>query len=287
MNYVIINTNKTTKMFAENISLIIIDSDQSVITTHAINFLASNGIMIIYCDNKHLPNAYSLGYNTNCDAPKNLMIQVQWKDKIKAALWTNIIKNKITNQTNVLKDWKKMEYLKEIKNHLEEIEFDDKTNKEGSVARLYFSSLFNEGFNRNDADNVFNKCLDYLYTVLTAIFARTIAIYGYNNQLGIKHCNTFNFWNLACDFIEPFRPIVDDYILTNKIEEFDKKRLLNFVRCQVKWKDKWYNIQNAIYLYVGELLNFLNEKSVKFFSILEYDTQIDEKYNVSCEKQTE
>lgn len=45
--------------------------------------------------------------------------------------------------------------------------------------------------------------------------ARTLVAYGFNTVLGVNHCNELNSYNLADDFIEPFRPIVDLWVYSN------------------------------------------------------------------------
>ncbi|MDR2082530.1 MAG: CRISPR-associated endonuclease Cas1 [Candidatus Ancillula trichonymphae] len=54
---------------------------------------------------------------------------------------------------------------------------------------------------------------------------------GYLTQLGIHHNSQFNHFNLGCDLMEPFRPVVDRYVLRAKYSKFnteEKHDLLNF-----------------------------------------------------------
>nr|WP_232618939.1 CRISPR-associated endonuclease Cas1 [Staphylococcus felis] len=55
------------------------------------------------------------------------------------------------------------------------------------------------------------------------MLARTIVSKGYLTELGIKHKNEFNMYNLASDFMEIFRPLVDYYVLKNIKEKFETK----------------------------------------------------------------
>lgn len=45
--------------------------------------------------------------------------------------------------------------------------------------------------------------------------SRTISKYWLNNYLGIVHIGKTNPFNLACDFLEPLRPLVDYWVTKN------------------------------------------------------------------------
>ena len=56
-----------------------------------------------------------------------------------------------------------------------------------------------------------------------------------------------NEFNLGCDLVEPFRPFVDDFILSRKLnpDDFKREMLLSFTReCQCG--ERKMLIQNAI-----------------------------------------
>ncbi|MFR8248908.1 MAG: CRISPR-associated endonuclease Cas1 [Lachnospiraceae bacterium] len=53
------------------------------------------------------------------------------------------------------------------------------------------------------------QALNYGYSLLLSTFNRCVVANGYITQLGLFHDNVFNQFNLACDLMEPFRPIVD------------------------------------------------------------------------------
>ncbi|MBO6263328.1 MAG: type II CRISPR-associated endonuclease Cas1, partial [Clostridia bacterium] len=133
---------------------------------------------------------------------------------------------------------------------------------EGHAAKVYFNCLLQDGYSRRSGGFV-NGCLNYGYAVLTSAFNREIAASGYLTQLGIKHCNEFNEFNLACDFIEPFRPIVDKTALS--LEEGDKdfkRKMANVLNYSAMIDDKNTTLDIAIKIYVKSLFNALNEGDV-------------------------
>ncbi len=67
-----------------------------------------------------------------------------------------------------------------------------------------------------EQENDINAGLNYGYTLLLSIFARELVQTGCFTQLGLKHANQFNDFNLASDLMEPFRPLVIQIIYENK-----------------------------------------------------------------------
>ena len=83
-------------------------------------------------------------------------------------------------------------------------------------------------------------------------------------QLGIKHKNEFNYFNLSYDLVEPFRVFVDDLVVQNMDDHFEnefKYELINVLNSKVKIKGKSYFLTNAIKIYVKNILNALDDKN--------------------------
>mgnify|MGYP001677126056 CR=1 FL=1 len=78
--------------------------------------------------------------------------------------------------------------------------------------------------------------MDYGYAILLSVFNREIVLNGYITQLGIKHINEYNQFNLSCDIMEPFRVIVDWYVYNNRERMFNqeyKYDLINLLNLKV------------------------------------------------------
>ncbi|WP_375317716.1 type II CRISPR-associated endonuclease Cas1 [Spiroplasma endosymbiont of Virgichneumon dumeticola] len=101
-----------------------------------------------------------------------------------------------------------------IENFYNDIAFGDANNREGLTAKIFFRELYGSGFIRFNDDGI-NSALNYGYKILMSAISRTISKYGLNNYLGIFHIGKSNPYNLACDFIEPLRPIVDYWVTKN------------------------------------------------------------------------
>jgi len=195
------------KVFLDDISVLLIESTSTLITVPLMIQLIKNNIAVLLCDEKHNPVGTLLGINNHYNLSGNLYKQLNWKDNITADLWVEIVRMKIQNQLKVLKIFEKSNQ-ELLEQYLTEVKPNDKTNREGLAAKVYFFSLFGQGFNRNE-ETVINGLLNYGYSILLSCFNREIASSGYLTQLGIFHKGKTNPFNLSSDFMEPFRPIVD------------------------------------------------------------------------------
>ena len=84
---------------------------------------------------------------------------------------------------------------------------------EALAARDYFQ-YYSAGLNRR-CDDPINSRLNYGYAILRTAIARSLVMAGFHTAFGIHHNNQFNPFNLADDFIEPFRPVLDMLVHQN------------------------------------------------------------------------
>ena len=96
---------KTTEEYSfpmEDISTVMIENNQSNISVAALSECARNGILVFYCDEKHLPCGIVNGFHTHSRKYKLLQAQIQTKETLKKHLWSKIVIEKIRNQAKVL-----------------------------------------------------------------------------------------------------------------------------------------------------------------------------------------
>ena len=143
-----------------------------------------------------------------------------------------------------------------------EVRSGDTTNREAHAARIYFQALFGQGFSRDD-DTPVNAALNYGYSILLSAVSREIVARGYLTQCGICHRNEFNQFNLGCDFMEPFRPIVDRLVFDNIDGDFsqhDKYLLIDMLNQSIPYRGGRYRVGSVIGLYVQDCLCALNKR---------------------------
>ena len=124
--------------------------------------------------------------------------------------------------------------------------------------------LYTSNFSR-DIDGPLNASLNYGYSIVLSMVAREVAVRGYLTQVGICHRNEYNQFNLACDLMEPFRPIVDRVVYDNFSGDFSrdlKLTLLSFPTMVMKYKDGNYTVSSIVSLYIQDCFNALNKKAL-------------------------
>lgn len=217
------SSTKSEMIHLSEIDLLICETTDISITTMLLKKLADENILTIFCDEKRLPSSQMLPYYGRHDSSLQLTRQISWLEDKKSDVWTDIIAQKIINQANHLSQLTFDDTASAIHVLLDALEPFDPSNREGHSARIYFNKLFGNDFTR-DANNDINAGLDYGYTLLMSVFAREIVKMGCMTQLGLKHSNQFNDFNLASDIMEPFRIIVDQIVYGHRNKKFGEIR---------------------------------------------------------------
>lgn len=251
-----------------DIHTIIVDNQTTVVTARLMNKLADYHILLVFCDEQHLPNIYALSPHSHHQATKVLNKQIQWDLVTKGRVWQEIISAKILNQASVLTHLRKDETVDTLYQLAENVQFADETNREGHAAKLYFRSLFGPSFirERGSFDGI-NSGLNYGYIVLRSAVARTIVAYGLQPSLGVGHHNQYNAFNLADDLIEPFRPIIDLWvtILCHEESYLDlktKQKIVHLISTnKILIGNQKQTILNAVEIFVQSFIRAMNEKN--------------------------
>lgn len=253
------------------IDTIIVDSISVSISSYLLKELSDNKINILFCDEKHNPFGELKSYYLAHNSSKKIIMQSKWTQKQKDELWQLIVKNKITDQALLLDKIKSKNYNL-VLSYVSDVVIGDKTNREGHAAKVYFNSLFTKKFVRNKSDDI-NSALNYGYAVLLSTFNKEIISNGYLTELGIHHKNEFNPFNLTCDFMEPFRVIIDNFVYYNKDREFNtdyKLDIVNIFNSRYKYNGKQYVLKDVIKLYTKNIFDYLeNDKKYIGFYIYE------------------
>jgi len=127
----------------------------------------------------------------------------------------------------------------------------DEGHVEGYAAAMYFPALFGDDYLRGDESDCRNAWLNYGYSILRGLIARTLCVYGFFSLFGVHHRSSLNQFNLADDFIEPFRPIVDLYVAKYASRDTGllpaiKRQLVNLVNYDICISGNKYTLAYAI-----------------------------------------
>ena len=256
----VVREDEVTKIHLGEISILLIESTAVSLTTSLLAELVKRKIKVIFCDEKRNPISELVGYYGSHDTSNKIRKQIAWKNCTKEAVWTEIVTEKIRKQKEFLQFLGKDE-AELLSFYLQEIAWNDETNREGHAAKVYFNALFGMEFTRTE-DNQINAALNYGYSIILSAFTREIVSNGYITQLGLFHDNMFNQFNLASDLMEPFRILIDRQVINMHIEEFqheEKMKLVNVLNQEVYIDGKSQYVNNAIKIYTKSIFDSLNE----------------------------
>lgn len=191
----------------EDVAWIVVDTPQATLSSALMSACMDDGIALVFTDRRHTPSGLALPFHRHHRQGAVAKLQVEAKDGVKRRLWQAVVRAKISNQAAALGTvgHDDAATLKEIARHVEP---GDPDNVEARAARFYWGRLFAD-FVRDDADDRRNKMLNYGYAVVRAGVARALVASGFLPAFGLKHDGAANAFNLADDFVEPFRPFVD------------------------------------------------------------------------------
>ena len=274
MGYVVIRKrDNTTRIHISEIGLLMIESTMSSCTMVVLAELIKNKVNVIFCDEKHNPISQLLSLYGSHDTSAKIRKQIHFSEDIKKQVWTEIVSEKIKQQKSLLKMFQKTEASDLLQLYVENIAYNDETNREGHAAKVYFNALFGKSFTRSEK-NPINAALNYGYGIIISCFSREIVCQGYLTQLGIFHDNMFNQFNLSSDLMEPFRCLVDKQVVLlnpNKFEQDEKIEILNILNEEVVIDGKRQYVANAIKIYVRSIFDALNEEDISLIKFYRYE----------------
>lgn len=259
----------------EDLGVLILQHPAIVITQQTIITCQKNKVVIIFCDNKHLPYSIILpiaeGHTLH---NKILKQQIAITEPTRKKLWQQIVQQKISQQATTLeqldKDTARLNYL------AKQVKSGDVGNAEAVAAQAYWKLLFGKEFRRNVDMEGINSLLNYGYAIIRAMIARGICGAGLHPSLGLFHQNQYNALCLADDLMEPFRPWVDSivYQLSTKsrleVNQENKKLFLELLSTSVIFNNKSMPFMVSIPLLMAELKRcFTKETKTLVYPILE------------------
>lgn len=176
--------------------------------------LALAGACIMATDAQHMPCALMLPTQANRAAASRLRRQIVHLDNaLSQTLWQEIVRARIRTQAVNLRHFELTGALR-LERMVNEVEAADRTHREGQAARHYWQYLWKDAepsFKREKqgADDPVNARLNFGYAVLRSLVARELVAAGLSPELGVGHHSTENPFNLADDFMEPYRFVVE------------------------------------------------------------------------------
>jgi CRISPR-associated endonuclease Cas1 subtype II len=262
-NYLVIRGDVVKRVFIDEISVIVVENTGSSLTASLLEHLWTKKIAIIFCDKRRNPGAQLIPYYNSHDCSSRVYAQINWDKRFADDFWSMIIKEKIQNQAKVLYKIGKKVDGDLLMSYVDDIQTADCSNREGHAARVYFNALFGSGFTRDDECFV-NYALNYGYSIILSVVNREVVSNGHLTQIGIFHHNVFNQFNLSCDLMEPFRPLVDYCVLSleehEDLQHGDKMAIIDLLNNGVYISSMRNTVLNALGIYVKSALEALDKQ---------------------------
>lgn len=273
MGYLVVRGLETKRILLDEIAVVLIENPAISITGVLIDAMTEKKIKVIFCDTKRNPIAELFPHHGCHDNPAKIRSQIAWEQSIKAIVWRDIVSEKIRKQADFLEELGLFQQATLLNEYVSQVELADTTNREGHAAKVYFNALFGMDFTRS-ADIPINAALNYGYSLILSAFNREVTANGYLTQLGIFHDNMFNFYNLSCDLMEPFRVIVDRMVYDMKPTDFEKDekhKMWNLLETKVFIDGQNQFVLNAIKQYCKSVLDAINDRDpseIKFYNFV-------------------
>lgn len=253
-----------------DINTVIFNNYKMYMTVQLLCKLSQANVCVIICEKNGLPEIVMNPINGNYATFRNQEIQINLPEQQRRELWKRIVEGKIHNQITILvtnkRKYSVIEKLIEFDNS---VQSNDATNREGLAAKMYFRELFGKDFSRErQAPDPINMALNYGYAVMRAMMSRCVVAKGFIPAWGIFHKNPYNHFNLVDDFLEVYRPIVDEWVFLNMVGElFTREKRLELVEHMSKkiiYNGKKHQIMKSMDIFLDDIINYMKTNDEEY-----------------------
>ncbi|HHW39004.1 MAG TPA: type II CRISPR-associated endonuclease Cas1 [Bacillales bacterium] len=246
----VISQEETFRIPLEDIVTITLEEPAITISSALLSKCIEYHVEVIICDKKRMPSGILQPFHQHSRQKVVLETQLGLGKPFKKRIWQQIVIRKLENQARCLELVNKAEDARKIYAISRSVESGDRTNREGYGAKVYFISLFGPNFQRR-AENVINIALNYGYSIMRSLVARSLVRYGFSPSLGIFHDSQTNGFNLADDFMEVLRPFIDVTVATYIDEESEwsseiREKLFAVLNLEAVWKSERLSVTNGV-----------------------------------------
>ncbi|MCL2189875.1 MAG: type II CRISPR-associated endonuclease Cas1 [Defluviitaleaceae bacterium] len=243
----------------EDIDILMLENNRCTLSATLLSALAKSSVAVFICDEFHMPCAVINPFLQHSRQHEITKRQLALTVPAKKQLWKQIISTKINNQARCLSlspsADNAQEAIKKLESMAKKVRSGDEGHSEGHASAVYFPALFGKSYRRGNEEDCRNAWLNYVYTILRGCIARTLCTYGFIPLFGIHHHSSLNQFNLADDFIEPFRPLIDLYVSQNTdaktpLSITAKRQLVNLISYDIDVMGKKYALSYGMELTV-------------------------------------
>lgn len=233
----------------EDICTITLEDPAITITNSLLGKCTEYHVELIICDKKRMPSGMVQPFHRHSRQKSVLELQLNLSKPFKKRIWQRVVVRKLENQARCLELLHKGEEAQKLYAISRSVESGDRTNREAYGAKVYFESIFGSGFQRRE-DNVYNISLNYGYSLIRSLVARSIIRYGFTPSFGVFHDSQTNAFNLADDFMEVLRPFIDVIIAINVKDDSEwsseiRKKLFEVFEIEAVWNNERLSVTHG------------------------------------------
>lgn len=197
----------------EDMAVLVIETPQVTLTNALLAELVSRQVAVVTCNDRHMPVGLLMPLEGNTLQSARFQMQMEVSLPLKKQVWSQLIKMKLVNQAQVLQ--RSGREADALLHWSKEVRSGDPDNLEARGAAHYWPRLFDDvNFRRTRDGQPPNHLLNYGYAIVRAAVARALVASGLMPTYGVHHRNQYNAYCLADDVMEPYRPFVDDIVLS-------------------------------------------------------------------------
>ncbi len=149
MGHLVVRTiEMTNRIHMDEIAVLLLESTAISVTSYALCELVSHKVAVIFCDHKRNPHSFLWPCVGSHDSNAKIRQQMKWSIPAKEAVWTEIVRQKIKKQRDLLTKIESPQ-AELLTQYLSELQHNDSTNREGHSAKVYFNALFGLEFTRS------------------------------------------------------------------------------------------------------------------------------------------
>jgi len=251
----------------EDIGVVIVENQRSVLSVPVINALADNNVALVYCDSHYMPSSLLFSLSPNATQSEMHRLQIAANSAVNNNIWKQLIEAKIMNQSLLLNKLQKDGSA--LKPYYSNVKSGDIDNREGIAAKIYWRYLFGQEFIRDREGTAPNNLLNYGYSILRSAVARALFGSGLNPAFGVFHRNRYNPLPLVDDVMEPFRPFVDEivfFLYENGEEELTKEvkeHLVSSLTCDTLFDKTRRPLQIGLSITTASICRFYKRETKK------------------------
>jgi len=249
----------------------LLESPEVLLSSYLLSRLAEKDVLLLACDKKHLPCMAGVPFAGHSRLLGVQRMQLNSTEPFHKRCWQAVVRQKIANQGQCL-SFRGVGDATRVSSMVEMVTSGDSLNIESVAAREHFTLLFGKNFSREEDDWV-NSALDYGYAVLRAAVARSHVVHGFLLSHGIHHHSELNQFNLADDFLEPLRPLVDLCVAGmepgDELTKRDRETLVALLYSEVKIDGKRQAALHATEIMASSFLAACREKDPRLLKLPE------------------